>query len=1311
MSRAKLSFPVIAIACCLGYLLNCQKNPVNNTYTPPPGSTSNGFFTVIQPVSGTYTMGAYDTITWATSLPATSYVQVYLYNDQQLAYTYSTSTLNDGIIYWYFPTGLASGTKYHIKIQNAADTTQWDFGGYFTLTSGYSGTFSIQNPVDTSVWQAGSTFSIQWQYTGSPGSYVALQLYNDSVYSSSITTLTYTSNGYYSWTIPSTIASGSNYRIKISSYYDAGLYAFSDKFTIAGLDPDSYEFDNVRDSAKTAASGIVQQHTITYSDTDWVMFTADSGKTYILQDSGQGSFRTYLYVYYGSETSYRTYSYTNTYGYLKWFWSCTQSGTYYLKIYPYYSGYTGSYSFKMTSVDPGSVATFTAPTSSTSWTAGSSNTLSWIPDTGVFGSYVNLYLYKGNQLVYTIYTYLNNSGSYTFTIPSGLATGSDYRIRLANYSYSQVYGYSQNFTISGMAPDAYEFDDIRDSAKTLALDSLQQHNITYHDTDWVKFTADSGSSYVVQSNDSTTGLYFYFYFGTETTLNNSMYTYSNGRFMGQWSCTRTGTYSLKIFPYYSGYTGKYTLKITKIDSLTSAKFTSPTAGTPWASGSTYTVNWTPDTGLFGNYVNLALYKSNQLISTIYTYLNNSGSYSWAIPGGLLTGSDYRLRLENYSYSTTIYGYSQAFTISGVSPDAYEFDNIRDSAKTAVSGVNQQHNITPNDTDWVRFTADSGKVYVIQDSSGSTFYNYLYLYYGTETSYRTYNYNYSTGYLKWIWSCTQSGTYYLRITRYSATYPAGSYSLKVTEVNPLTSASFTNPTSASAWSAGSSYPISWTPDTGIFSSYVNLYLYKGNQRVYTFFTYGSNTGSYTAAIPAGLASGSNYSIRLANYSYSTTIYGNSDTFSISGVAPDVYEYDDSANDAKTITTDGTPQARSLSYGDYDWISFTAEKDSLYVIQASGGSTVYMYLFLYSNPAGSYLSYNYGYTPKLLWTCPASGTYYLRIYPYSTSYYGNYSVYVKRYSLMSSVTFLNPTSASAWTMGSPYSIQWIADTALFSAHVNIQLSVDTTVFYTIATYVTNTTGTSTYSWTPPTGIATGSQYRIKLSNYTYANITGFSDTFAISGIASDASEPDNTAATAHAIATNGVAEGHTLTLGDKDWYRFSATANLLYLIQSHGSLRPALYLYNTDGATLLTSANTGYTDTSATVVWFCPASGTYYFRDTAISTYGYGSYQTSVSGYDSAAYALSVSAPAAGDTLTTGLSYSVQWSSAVSVGGYVDIFLYDSAGIVSTVVANVANSGSYSWTVPGATTPGATYYVRVISRYNPNINGNSGVFTIQ
>jgi hypothetical protein len=403
-----------------------------------------------------------------------------------------------------------------------------------------------------------------------------------------------------------------------------------------------------------------------------------------------------------------------------------------------------------------------------------------------------------------------------------------------------------------------------------------------------------------------------------------------------------------------------------------------------------------------------------------------------------------------------------------------------------------------------------------------------------------------------------------------------------------------------------------------------------------------------------------------------------------------------------------QNRTLSSNDIDWISFTAEKDSIFVIQASDDAGVYMNEYLYSSPSGSsIMSQTNLVAPKLVWTCPAPGAYYMKIIPYSTSYYGNYRFSIKKYSAMSIITFINPTSASTWSTGSSYSIQWVADTALFGTSVRIQLALDTTILQSITSSATNN---GTYSWTPPTGLTSSNKYRIKISNYSFPGIYGFSQGFTISGIDPDpdAYEPDDSAAIAHTIAATGSAENHTCPFYDRDWYKFAATDKLLYVIKSTGAIKPAIYFYSTDAKTLLASANTSFSDTIASVTWFCPVAGVYYFRDTC---YTYGKYQTMVNGYDSTAYAITVTAPHTGDTITVSQTCSIQWSTTIPLGGSIDIFLYNSAGIVATVIANVNNTGSYSWTVPSTVAPGNTYYVKVISKVNAKIFGNSGVFIIK
>jgi len=74
---------------------------------------------------------------------------------------------------------------------------------------------------------------VRWTNTGSIGSYVIIQLYNDTL---PVTTLTSaTSNaGQYSAYVPTLYGGyGSKFRVKVSSYYDPGIFAFSGYFTIS----------------------------------------------------------------------------------------------------------------------------------------------------------------------------------------------------------------------------------------------------------------------------------------------------------------------------------------------------------------------------------------------------------------------------------------------------------------------------------------------------------------------------------------------------------------------------------------------------------------------------------------------------------------------------------------------------------------------------------------------------------------------------------------------------------------------------------------------------------------------------------------------------------------------------------------------------------------------------------------------------------------------------------------------------------------------------------------------------------------------
>jgi hypothetical protein len=102
------------------------------------------------------------------------------------------------------------------------------------------------------------------------------------------------------------------------------------------------------------------------------------------------------------------------------------------------------------------------------------------------------------------------------------------------------------------------------------------------------------------------------------------------------------------------------------DSTPRITVTSPDGGENWAPGSTHNITWTYSN--VPTWVRIELYKGGTLVKTIAPFwprgAAGSGSYSWVIPPGQATGSDYRIKIV--STSKPVFDTSNAdFSIGGV----------------------------------------------------------------------------------------------------------------------------------------------------------------------------------------------------------------------------------------------------------------------------------------------------------------------------------------------------------------------------------------------------------------------------------------------------------------------------------------------------------------------------------------------------------------------------------------------------------------------------------------------------------------------
>jgi Tol biopolymer transport system component len=83
---------------------------------------------------------------------------------------------------------------------------------YAPITTG----ISVTSPNGGEVWQHGTYKTLKWSYSGSPGSYVKIELLKSGVLNRLISSST-PNDGSFSWLIPSTQTLGSDYKIRVTS--------------------------------------------------------------------------------------------------------------------------------------------------------------------------------------------------------------------------------------------------------------------------------------------------------------------------------------------------------------------------------------------------------------------------------------------------------------------------------------------------------------------------------------------------------------------------------------------------------------------------------------------------------------------------------------------------------------------------------------------------------------------------------------------------------------------------------------------------------------------------------------------------------------------------------------------------------------------------------------------------------------------------------------------------------------------------------------------------------------------------------------
>jgi len=168
-------------------------------------------------------------INW-TSTNLSSSINIHLYKGGSFNSVIANGVSNTGSYNYTIPVTLSNASDYTIGI-SALNGNTYDFSNNFTINSG---TLNITNPTSGSVWTMGSNYNISWT-SSNINALVAIDLYKGGTNLMRLTSSA-PSSGSYSYTVPTNLTAGSDYRIGLSTF-SGYVSTFSNYFTISPLPP------------------------------------------------------------------------------------------------------------------------------------------------------------------------------------------------------------------------------------------------------------------------------------------------------------------------------------------------------------------------------------------------------------------------------------------------------------------------------------------------------------------------------------------------------------------------------------------------------------------------------------------------------------------------------------------------------------------------------------------------------------------------------------------------------------------------------------------------------------------------------------------------------------------------------------------------------------------------------------------------------------------------------------------------------------------------------------------------------------------
>ena len=384
--------------------------------------------TVVSPNGGeNWITGCPYAIQWITgNVPGP--VKIELYNNNSFYLTICSQVSSGMTSYtWVPPATILPGNGYKVKITSLTSAAGFDFSdGTFTIGPGV---ITVTSPNGGETWQRGSSHPVLW--TDNICDNVRIELWKGGVFNSLITASA-PSNGTYTWTIPATMPTGPDYKVKImSATVNTGaatqVFDFSDaNFAIAAtpltvLTPNGGE--------NWYGGGI---YTIRWIDAvaEYVRIELWKGGAMnsVISNSAIGPFNWAIPAAIAAGSDYK------------------------VKVIALTSAGNFDYSDNIFTISQAPFIMVTSPNGGEIWEKGTTRIITWL-DNVTWN--VRIELWKGGSYCSLINASAPGNGSCYWAIPATLLSGNDYKVKILalGNSSTSLFDFSDNsFTINGPNP-------------------------------------------------------------------------------------------------------------------------------------------------------------------------------------------------------------------------------------------------------------------------------------------------------------------------------------------------------------------------------------------------------------------------------------------------------------------------------------------------------------------------------------------------------------------------------------------------------------------------------------------------------------------------------------------------------------------------------------------------------------------------------------------------------------------------------------------------------------------------------------------